>query len=300
MKHVFIVNPTSGRGAANKMIPLIEEYFADNKEEFEIRVTERPKHAQEIAAEYTVNDGVCLYSAGGDGTLWEVVNGVNDGVVMSVLPCGTGNDFFRMFDASSLEMKKLLKDTIEGEVIAVDYGLCNDTNRFMNCLCIGIDADVNVRVQEVGRDSLVPKKMLYVASVMHVVRKPKVLEFMMKTNAGVEQRKGILAAIMNGRHYGGGFTPTPIASITDGLLDVCLVQPLTFTQLLPVLPKYFKGTHMDLPIVDYMKTEEIEITFDEDINVSLDGEMFRMNKISAKIVKQGLLVKIPKESYHES
>ena len=300
MKHVFIVNPISGRGAANRAIPLIEEYFQENSGEYEIIVTEAPGHAKELASRYTKDDDVCVYATGGDGTLWEVVNGINDGVVMSIIPCGTGNDFFRMFDASILDIKKLLKDTIEGEVMAVDYGICNEKTRFINCLCIGLDADINATVNTKGRDSLVPKKMLYATTAVKAITKPVTLSFTIKNADEVQERQGVLVAIMNGRKYGGGFTPTPTADITDGLLDICLVKPLPFNKLIRLLPKYFNGTHIDLPVVECMNAEEIELVFASEVNVSLDGEVFRMDKIRAQIVKHGLLVKAPKESYRES
>ena len=299
MKHVFIVNPTSGRGAANKIIPLIEEYFENSNEEYEIRKTDCPGCAQKLASEYTTDSDVHLYACGGDGTLWEVINGLNDGVVMGVIPCGTGNDFFRMFKADSLDMKKLLKDTIEGEVVATDYGLCNDSIKFINCLGIGFDADINARVIAVGKDSMVPKKLIYMDSVLRMLTKLKTYKFSATTKGETVQREGLLVAIMNGKYYGGGFTPAPLASLTDGLLDVCMIKPVKLGRLLPLLPKYLKGTHTKESVADYTNTEEIELRFEEEVNVTLDGEPYRMNVIKAKVVKQGLMLKVPKGSNHE-
>lgn len=298
MKHIFILNPTSGRESAKRIVPLIDEYFVQNPQEYEIRITKYPGHAKEIAQQYHKEDQVCIYAVGGDGTLWEVVNGIQPQVPMALIPSGTGNDFFRMIDANLLDMPKLIKDTIEGEELSIDYGVCNGM-RFINCLCMGIDADVNARVCEIGKDSIVPKKMLYGVSAMHVIQKLKILNFKFRHDlAPVEEKDGLLVAVMNGRKYGGGFTPTPHSDFDDGLFDICLVRPVKFSRLLNLLPKYFKGTHTDIKEAEMYQAKHVELTFEAPINVSLDGEMFKMSELHAYIVEGGITLKVPRGSYH--
>ena len=107
------------------------------------------------------------------------------------------------------------KDTVEGEEIKIDYGVCNGM-RFINCLCMGIDADVNARVCEVGKSSMVPKKMLYISSALKVIQHLNPLKFTAWIDGVEAQKEGLLAAVMNGRKYGGGFTPTPDSDFNDG------------------------------------------------------------------------------------
>lgn len=299
MKHIFILNPTSGRGSAKAIVPMIKEYFLNNEEEYEILETQYPGHAKELASMYHKEDDVCLYAVGGDGTLWEVVNGMHPEVTFSLIPSGTGNDFFRMMETNVYDMPKLLKDTIEGEELRIDYGICNGM-RFVNMLCMGIDADVNARVNEVGKASIVPKKFLYVTSALKVIQKLNPLSFMLKADGKEEKKQGLLVAIMNGRNYGGGFTPTPDADFNDGVFDMCVVRPMKLSQLIPLLPKYFSGTHTKYTdLVEMSQVESVQLHFDQPVNVSLDGEMFQMMDIDAHIVKNGLSIKIPKGSYHE-
>ena len=298
MKHVFILNPVSGRESAKTLIPIIEEYFKTSNDEFEILKTEYAGHAKVLASQFHKEDDVCIYATGGDGTLWEVVNGLDPEVTFSIIPSGTGNDFFRMIEANIYDMPKLVKDTIEGEQIQVDYGICNDM-RFINCLCMGVDADVNARVCEVGKASMMPKKLLYLSSALNALTHLKPLEFRVWMNGKEEVKQGLLAAVMNGRKYGGGFTPTPNANMNDGLFDVCFVQPVKFARLATLFPQYFKGTHLEAKEVEMSQTESIRFQFEQEINVCLDGEMFRMKDIDAKIVKGGMTLKVPRGSYHE-
>ena len=298
MKHVFIMNPVSGRESAKTLIPVIQEYFKDRPDDFEILQTQYAGHAKELAAMYHKEDDVCLYATGGDGTLWEVINGIDPEVTFSIIPSGTGNDFFRMIEANIYDMPKLVKDTIEGEELKIDYGVCNNM-RFINCLCMGIDADVNARVCEVGKSSMVPKKLLYIESVIKVIQKLNPLDFTMWMDGKEERKQGLLAAVMNGRKYGGGFTPTPDSDFNDGVFDICIVKPITLGKLIPLLPKYFKGTHTKESVVEMLQAQEVRYQFEQPVNVCLDGEMFQMTDIDAKIVKSGLTIKIPKGSYHE-
>ena len=114
-----------------------------------------------------------------------------------------------------------------------------------------------------------------------------------------EDKEGLLAAVMNGRKYGGGFTPTPDSDFNDGVFDVCIVKPMKLAKLIPLLPKYFKGTHTKEKVVEMTHAKTVKFQFEQPINVSLDGEMFRMANIEAKIVESGLTLKLPRGSYHE-
>jgi diacylglycerol kinase (ATP) len=67
MKHVFIINPTSGKGKAYQQVEAVKELFNEKKEPFEILLTEYQGHATELAKRYRMSDNVTLYSVGGDG-----------------------------------------------------------------------------------------------------------------------------------------------------------------------------------------------------------------------------------------
>ena len=98
MKHIFIINPTSGKHHAIQLIPVIENYFKTHSEAFSIIRTERPGHATEIARRFKAEDDVTLYVLSGDGTANEVHNGLTPKVPMAIIPVGSGNDFFRMLE----------------------------------------------------------------------------------------------------------------------------------------------------------------------------------------------------------
>ena len=101
LKLLLIYNPYAGHGRAKKILQQVQEYFEQKNIDFDIRLTERPKHATEIvrAADFGHYDGVV--AAGGDGTVFEVINGYFQNksekrIPIGVLPIGTGNAFARL------------------------------------------------------------------------------------------------------------------------------------------------------------------------------------------------------------
>ena len=91
---------------------MIKEYFAKNPQDYEIIMTEGKGHASKIASHFSIKDNVTLYSVGGDGTAYEVLNGINDHVCMAIIPAGTGNDYYRNLEVPEKSLHKILIETI--------------------------------------------------------------------------------------------------------------------------------------------------------------------------------------------
>ena len=84
---------------------------------------------------------------------------------------------------------------------------------------------------------------------------------------------------MNGHRAGGGFHIAPQASITDGLLEVTIISPLSILKRLRYLPVIEKGKHLKLPFVRHFKSANLQISSNQDMDAHLDGEYFSTNYI---------------------
>ncbi len=292
MKHVFIINPTSGKGKAYQQIQVINEIFLEKNEPYEILLTEYQGHATELAKRFRVSDDVTIYAVGGDGTAYEVLNGLQDQVPMGIIPAGTGNDYYRMLGYTKKDLKSIIKETIEGKVVKTDFGLAND-RRFLNMMALGLDAEANQVAQDLGKKLPIPRSLVYAISALFVIVRPRKIYLELEINHEIIKQKSLLIAIMNGRWYGGGFQPTPMASIQDGMLDVCVVSDCSFMRTLQLLPKYFKGTHVNEPEVKFYRSDSFELKTDRLCSVSCDGETSKQDKINFKLVKNGLSLRVP-------
>lgn len=143
MKHIFIINPTAGKGkAAKKIIPVINSYCKTHKLDAQLYVTkfsgDGMKYVEEIAKR---GEPVRFYSCGGDGTLYEVVNGAYKypNAEVACLPLGSGNDFARLF--GKRENLTSLDSQVNGSVHKLDLIKCGDKVAVNQC-SMGIDAEV--------------------------------------------------------------------------------------------------------------------------------------------------------------
>ncbi len=295
MKHIFIVNPISGQESALNLIPSIESYFKDRPKDYEIHLTQYPKQATELASQYHKEDDVTLYACGGDGTINEVFNGLEPGVPLGVLPVGTGNDFFRMLGVKETKLKDILHATIEGKEVFVDAGMSN-LGGFVEALSMGFDADVAYDANKISRNKWVPNKFVYMISVINNIFSRTTYHMTIDIDGEIIDEKLLLIAIMNGRDYGGGFTPTPNADMQDGYLDICLIRNSHLANILQALPMYAKGTHTDLKIVRMYKAKNIKLKSKLPVHIQRDGESDVVSELNISIVEKGIKLRVPQSS----
>ena len=266
MKHVFIINPTSGVGKYQEVVSWVEKHFEE--ENFDIHITKYAGHAKEIASRY--GEGVVLYAVGGDGTAFEVVNGMNFENEFCVIPVGTGNDFFKMIPYEK-SIEELLHETIfESKTEYIDLGQVNE-HYFLNCANMGVDADINYRANRYKDRATIPRPMIYIASAIREVFTMKPV-YLTINGKDFEIEKDIsLLAIMNGRYYGGAFMAAPKAKINDGLLDICIVDGIKPVKAFPLISKYMKGKHENLDIVEFKNVDELDVKSKDVIVYAPDG-----------------------------
>lgn len=292
MEHVFIINPAAGKGKSIELIPFIEECFKDKAEEYAIRVTEYPGHATEIAKEYSGIGKCRIYSIGGDGTVNEVVNGIaGTEASLGVIPTGSGNDFLRSFQ-SEFNIKDMIVSTINGEERSIDLARVND-KYFINISSIGFDADVVFNADKFKKVPGITGSMAYLISIIYTVFKKKICNIRINIDGKKMDVKLLLAAVANGRYYGGGILPAPDAKLDDGLFDICLVAEMRRIQILSMFPKYIKGLHAHLKQVSFYKGKKVNIESEDHLCLNIDGEIVSACSINFEILENAIKVIFP-------
>ena len=202
MKHVFIVNPVSGRGKALKVSLGIKKICEEEKLDYEIHYTNGPKDATKIAKKVKGSKNI-IYSVGGDGTLNEVLNGViGTKNMLAVIPAGSGNDFYRTLSK------------MDDEMPLIDVGKVNG-KYFLNVVSIGIDAEV-AKNAEVMKKLKVPTSQIYNASIVYTFFKYKFKDIEFSVDNTRSKNKCTILTICNGKMYGGGYKIAPEALLSDG------------------------------------------------------------------------------------
>lgn len=287
MKHVFIVNPISGQGSYKTVVDLIHKVFKDTQD-FEILYTRYVGHAKELAE--SITSPARVYAVGGDGTAHEVLNGLDPNVPLGIIPVGSGNDFVKMYLKKS-DIEEILIRTIQGDIKKVDVGRANDI-LFLNCFNVGLDAEVNVMVNNI-RKPWVPRSLIYAGAALTQISKGYSIT-LSYTIDGIELKQSIvLSSIMNGKWYGGGFKSAPEAILDDGYLDICIVESIPRRQIFPLLPVYQKGNHRDLDIVTMKKVKDVLIKAPEEFIYGCDGEIFKSKEVQVQVMPEYLSLIMP-------
>lgn len=266
MKKVFIVNPTSGNGKSLEIAKEIKALLDNESEDYQMYYTSSPKEATNIARLF--NNSI-IYSVGGDGTLFEVINGIaNSNNVLGIIPAGTGNDFIKTINN-------------DNEFTSVDLCKMNE-HYFINIASVGIDAEIannQVRMKEIG----IPKSLTYKASIVNTLFKFKNPHLKVEINGNKFDQDITILAICNGKYYGGGFKIAPNAIYCDGKFDVYLVDSCKKFKIPGLLLKVIKSTHEESKYVHKYSTDKVRIQSDNNVICNLDGEIFHTNDMEFSI-----------------
>ena len=299
MKHVFILNPAAGNGEGEKYYqPQILSFFKTSGLDYEIH---RSLNKQEIGTyvRQRASEGgkVRFYAIGGDGTLCDVVNGAAGlpNAEVAVLPCGTGNDFVRNF--TNRDNFKSIEKQLNGTPVAIDVIRCNDSYS-INMLNIGADCEIVARAAQIKSKS---GSWSYIRGALEILPKGPRYRMVHSDENGREiEEDMLLVAVANGHYCGGGFKSCPRASLTDGLLDVVLVRPVTGLRMLKMLLQYHQGTHLDDPaaadIISFMQVSGLKLKAIDKVNVSVDGEVYPFTEAEIKMIPGAIKFVVPEGS----
>lgn len=240
MKHLFIVNPVAGGKDRHEYVAeqahLALEGSADA---YEVYITTAPMDAcAKIESEAASGEELRVYACGGDGTLNECVNGAvgHANVAVTHFPCGTGNDFIKMFGEEK-ERFFDLAELVRGEVRPLDVMEC--CGRYAINICsVGIDARIGTEVHQY-HDSYV---LSAVANLFKGIAQPLTVR-----GCGMEYSGGTsLICACNGRFYGGGFNPIPDSMPDNGKLEFLVVRDVSRLTFIRLVGKYAKGRYREL------------------------------------------------------
>lgn len=302
MKHLFIINPAAGKyDHTGELTDAIRESCEAAGANYEVLVSRAPGDCTRIAqAAALTGETLRIYACGGDGTLNEIVNGVAgaENAAITHLPCGSGNDFIRMFSdpAAFSDISRLL----DAEETRLDLIRCQGKYYSINICSMGLDARIGTQISKYKRLPLVTGHGAYLLSTGVNVVKGMHQHFVLELDDTVVDDEQTMICIANGRWYGGGFYAAPDAEPDDGLMDVLLVSRVSRLTAMKVIGKYKEGKYKDYPdIIRHYRCRRIVVHCDADSDVNLDGELLMAKDVTFEIVPKALRFFYPRGiTYH--
>lgn len=273
--YFFIVNPMAGKGRHLSCVRDIENFFAKQNVKYEIAITKHPLHATELArkaSSYSV-----VVAVGGDGTVNEVAQGLeNKRALLGVLPMGSGNDFAHQVGLTS-SVKKNLEILLQAKPRIIDVCKLNNERLMCNGFGVGFDGEVAAHFREYTKFvSGFPAYFLSVLRTLPSYQFKSTQIVLDDTHTLIS--KTLLVAVCNGTTYGGGFKVAPSAKMDDGVLTICLVKKTSKLYALRKLPRFMKGTHVNLPEVETYTAKKVEINVTPAAISQIDGEVLPPQK----------------------
>jgi YegS/Rv2252/BmrU family lipid kinase len=299
----FIVNPASSTGNGAKIWRLVEQILLDRNVDYTAYLTEGMGSAEKLSSAISSRYSKCtLVIIGGDGTMNEVLNGIDNyaDVTLGYIPAGSSNDFARDLQITCNPTQALLAILNPKEYAYCDVGIIKYDGiqrNFGVSTGIGYDAAVCHEVlhspmkRYLNKIHLGKLIYLYVALKQLAATKRYGCDIILDGSRKIHLDNYYFVTTMIHKFEGGGFKFCPEANCADGILDVCTVNNISKLWALRILPTAFSGKHVNLKGVGTYKAKEIKIISDVPAAVHMDGESAGMrSEVSISLAKQQLRI----------
>lgn len=283
-KVVFILNPISGTVSKDGIPDLIEERLDKDKFDYRIAETQHAGHATDLARE-AVEEGIDLVVAvGGDGTVNEVGRSlINTKSALGILPCGSGNGLARHLNLP-MNLKKCIDILNCYDVKALDYGIINDHPFFCTC-GMGFDAFISMKFAEAGKRG----PITYMQKVLEEGLSYEPETYVIEDGDGTHRYKAFLVSAANASQYGNNAYIAPQASMSDGLLDIIIMEPFDLIEAPQVAIELFNKTLDKNLKIKTFRAKHIHIRRKKEGVIHYDGDPITSDAdVDISVVPKGI------------
>ena len=282
----MIVNPRSGRGLTESRWARVRGALTDGLGELDSAFTTGPRDAGAIAEREAAAGRKLIVALGGDGTISEVANGILEAgagatTELGVVPRGTGGDFRRTLELPH-DIAEAARRVRDGHARTIDAGRVHyrgpdgrtEIRHFVNVASFGFSSAVATRANASSK-RFGGRFAFFAATVRALASYDNTDVWLTIDDQPRERRRVMMAAVGNGRFFGGGMKICPQARLDDGALDLVTVGDFSKGEVLTNIGRLYEGTHLALESVENARVTRVAVEpveADAQIPVELDGE----------------------------
>lgn len=277
---LFIVNPISGKGRKSRIVAHLQQ------KGYKVVYTEYAGHAEHLAHEAKEK---VIVAVGGDGTVNEVARGIlGTDKALGIIPCGSG-DGLALHLGISRNYKTAIRAIERGNVKAIDSGTI-DGRPFFSVCGTGFDAVVSERFAKSGRRGL----LNYIKQGLKTWKEYTPEKYIMTIDGQKQVIDAALITVGNSNQWGNNARITPLADISDGVLDVTVVDMFSTIEM-PALGYLLMTGRLDRNSnVHCYRGKHIRITRKVSGPAHADGDWFNAGtELDIKVLPGTLKVIIP-------
>ena len=281
----FILNPISGAIRKAGIPRLIEKYLNHDVFDYDIRYTEYAGHATQIASEAVKNGVDIVVAVGGDGTINEIGRAlIGSPTALAIVPCGSGNGLARHL-MLPINVAGAIKVINQCEIHLLDYCMINDTPFFCTC-GMGFDAFISMKFAEANKRG----PLTYIENVLREGLRYKPEIYTVEDESGEQLRyKAYLISCANASQYGNNAYIAPQASMSDGLMDVIIMEPFDILDAPQVSFDLMNKTLNKSSKIKTFRSKKIHIHRTKAAPIHYDGDPAVFGEdITIRVVEKGI------------
>lgn len=296
-KYLLLINSLGNKKHKEQIKQFVYTFFEDELKNKNLIIEETVNEfsSKKLSKTFSDNyDNSLIISAGGDGTIHEIINSINfEKTSLAILPNGTGNDFAtHLYKGMNLE--HIISNFHKGNFRKTDLIKINDFY-CMNITSFGYETAVLKKSLEFKKKYPFLGNQSFKFAIPFTLSSKKAIEYsylLKSIDSEIITGQGsyLLSAICNGSRFGGGFTPAPNASIEDSVLEFNQIEDLGIIEMAMALPKYKDGSH----ITKVPKSHNYRIVSGSitptigSLQGNIDGELYEFEKIDFEIMPKAI------------
>lgn len=283
---LFIINPKSGTDKKLYVRQIIGKKIDVSKFSYQVRYTEYAGHAEVLAREAVEKGMDIVVAVGGDGTVNEVARAlIHTQTALGIIPCGSGNGLARHLQLP-MDPEGAIQMINEACIKSLDYGTMNNLPFFCTC-GMGFDAFVSMKFANSGKRGL----LSYIENTLRetLTYKPDTYTLTLDDQQ-IEQRAFVIACA-NASQYGNNAFIAPAATMSDGLMDITVLEPFSAFEAPQLALQLFNGTLTTNSRVKTFKARKAHIKRLSKAPVHVDGDpLLTDTEIDVEIHPKGILM----------
>ncbi len=263
----FVVNKSSGTDRQKEFRNLVERHLDLDQFRYQWVFTEYPGHGEQIARRAVAGGTRIVVAVGGDGSINEVARGIlGTGARLGIIPKGSGNGLARSLDIPRSTAAAIRLINLQ-QTRRIDIGFANG-HPFLSNAGVGFDALVAKRFSESKNRGFIHYARLIAKSYL----KYQPAEYLVEIDGKRVRDKAFFINVANGNQLGYEFRVSPAAVPDDGVLDVCLMKPVTLVSLGALSLQSFQGISFNPSQVRQLRGKQIDISSDQLEWMQIDGD----------------------------
>ena len=287
----IIANPLACGEKGKETAVLIEKELNRKNIPHILEYTQYRGHALELARKAAHSEARAIVALGGDGTFFEVLNGITGSQKpLGLISAGRGNDFIRSAVIPS-DPIKALDVILAGRTRLIDC-LSINGKRCLNITGTGLDVDILMRADKY-RSRLKGSFSYYLALIVSLAVFP-FRKFTFSADGGeTRTENAMMVSLANGRMCGGGLKVAPQALLDDQYIDFVVIKKFPRIKLPFLLAKFLKGKVLELDCVELHRCKSVRLSVEPALPLNVDGELLDALPLEAQIIPQAITIFTP-------